>query len=86
MSNMGTEHLLLFLVIGIVAGFLAGKIMKGSGFGLIGDLIVGVIGSFIGVWVFGLLGISSAGIIGLLIAAIVGALLLLYIIRLAKSR
>jgi uncharacterized membrane protein YeaQ/YmgE (transglycosylase-associated protein family) len=79
-----TEHLLLFLVIGIVAGFLAGKIMKGSGFGLFGDLIVGVIGSFIGVWVFGLLGISSGGVIGLLIAAVVGALLLLYIIRVAR--
>ncbi len=83
---MSTENLLLFLVIGILAGFLAGKIMKGSGFGLIGDLIVGVIGSFIGVWVFGLLGISSGGILGLLVAAIVGALLLLYIIRLAKFR
>ena len=83
---MSTEHLLLFLVIGILAGFLAGKIMKGSGFGLIGDLIIGVIGSFIGVWVFGLLGISSGGIIGLLVAAIVGALILLYVIRLAKSR
>ena len=82
---MSTEHLLIFLVIGIVAGFLAGKIMKGSGFGLIGDLIIGVIGSFIGVWVFGLLGISSGGLIGLLIAAIVGALILLYIIRIAKS-
>ena len=83
---MSTEHLLLFLVIGILAGFVAGKIMKGSGFGLIGDLIIGVIGSFIGVWVFGLLGISSEGIIGLLVAAIVGALILLYAIRLAKSR
>ena len=82
---MSTEHLLLFLVIGVVAGFLAGKIMKGSGFGLIGDLIIGVIGSFIGVWVFGLLGISSGGLIGLLIAAVVGALLLLFVIRLAKK-
>ena len=81
---MSTENLLLFLVIGIVAGFLAGKIMKGAGFGLVGDLIVGVIGSFIGVWVFGLLGIVSGGILGLLIASVVGALLLLYIIRLAK--
>lgn len=82
---MSTENLLLFLVIGIVAGFLAGKIMKGAGFGLLGDLIVGVIGSFIGVWVFGLLGISSGGILGLLIAAVVGALILLYIVRLAKK-
>jgi len=77
-------NVLLFLVIGVVAGFLAGKIMKGAGFGLVGDLIVGVIGSFIGVWVFGLLGIVSGGILGLLIASVVGALLLLYIIRLAK--
>jgi len=82
---MTTENLLLFLVIGIVAGFLAGKIMKGSGFGLVGDLIVGVIGSFIGYWVFGLLGITSGGIIGVLICAVVGALLLLYIVRLVKK-
>jgi len=83
---MSTEHLLLFLVIGVVAGFLAGKIMKGSGFGLIGDLIVGVIGSFIGGWVFGLLGISVGGILGVLVASVIGALILLYVIRLAKSR
>ncbi len=84
--DTSTEHLLIFLAIGIVAGFLAGKIFKGSGFGLVGDLIIGVIGAFIGVWVFGLLGISSAGIIGLLIAAVVGALILLYIVRLVKSK
>ena len=83
--NYSTENLLLFLVIGIVAGFIAGKIMKGAGFGLVGDLIVGVIGSFVGVWVFGLLNISSGGILGLLIAAIVGALILLYIIRIVKK-
>jgi uncharacterized membrane protein YeaQ/YmgE (transglycosylase-associated protein family) len=83
---MSTEHLLLFLVIGVVAGFLAGKIMKGSGYGLVGDLIVGVIGSFIGVWVFGLLGIAAGGILGLLVASVVGALLLLYVIRLVKKR
>ncbi len=82
---VGTQHLLLFIVIGIVAGFLAGKIMSGSRFGLVGDLIIGVVGSFIGVWVFGLAGISSGGVLGLLIAAIVGALLLLYIIRIAKT-
>jgi uncharacterized membrane protein YeaQ/YmgE (transglycosylase-associated protein family) len=82
---MSNENLILFLVIGIVAGYLAGKIMKGKGFGLLGDLIVGVIGSFIGVWVFGLLGIWTGGILGLLIAAIVGALLLLYVVRLVKK-
>jgi uncharacterized membrane protein YeaQ/YmgE (transglycosylase-associated protein family) len=81
---MGTEHLLIFLAVGVLAGFLAGHIWKGRGFGLLGDLIVGVIGSFIGVWLFGQLNISSSGILGLLIAAIVGALILLYLIRLVK--
>ncbi len=82
---MSTEHVVLFLVIGIVAGFLAGKIMKGSGYGLLGDLIVGVIGSFIGVWLFGLIGIASGGVIALLVASIIGALLLLYVIRIVKT-
>ncbi len=81
---MRTENLILFLAVGIVAGWLAGRIMKGRGLGLLGDLIVGVIGSFIGVWLFGLLGLSAGGILGLLVASIVGALLLLYVIRLVK--
>ena len=83
---MSTEHLLIFLAIGVLAGYLAGRIMKGKGFGLVGDLIVGVVGSFIGVWLFGQLHISSAGILGLLIAATIGALILLYLIRLFKHR
>ncbi len=86
MSHMGTQNLILFLVVGLVAGWLAGKIMKGSGLGLVGDLIVGVIGAFIGVWLFGQLGISAGGILGLLVASIVGALLLLYVLRLIKKR
>jgi uncharacterized membrane protein YeaQ/YmgE (transglycosylase-associated protein family) len=83
---MSTEHLLLFLVIGIVAGFLAGKIMKGAGYGLVADLIIGVIGSFIGGWVFRLFGITAGGILGSLVVAVVGALLLLYVVRLLKKR
>jgi uncharacterized membrane protein YeaQ/YmgE (transglycosylase-associated protein family) len=83
---MSTEHLLIFLAFGIVAGFLAGHIWRGGGFGVVGDLIVGVIGSFIGVWVFGQLHISSSGILGLLIASVAGALILLYLIRLIKHR
>jgi uncharacterized membrane protein YeaQ/YmgE (transglycosylase-associated protein family) len=83
---MGTQNLVTFLVVGLVAGWLAGKIMKGSGFGLVGDLVVGVIGSFIGVWVFGFLGVSAGGLLGLLIASVVGALLLLFVVRLVKRR
>jgi len=83
---MGTQNLVLFLVVGLVAGWLARRIMKGSGLGLVGDLVVGVIGAFLGVWLFGLLGISAGGILGLLVASIVGALLLLYVLRLIKKR
>ena len=78
--------LLWFLIIGIVAGWLAGKIMKGKGFGLIGNLIVGVIGAFIGGLLFGALNIVAYGLIGSLIAALVGAIILLWIISLFKKK
>ena len=75
--------IILWIVIGIIAGWAAGKIMKGKGFGLIGDLIVGVVGAFLGGWLFGLLHISiGGGIIGSLITAVIGALVLLFVIRL----
>lgn len=81
---MGLDSLLLFLLIGLVAGWLAGKIMKGGGFGLIGNIVIGVIGSFLGGWIFGLLGISAGGIIGSLVTALVGAVVLLFIVGLFK--
>ncbi|HQR17880.1 MAG TPA: GlsB/YeaQ/YmgE family stress response membrane protein [Gemmatimonadales bacterium] len=82
---MGTQSLIVFLIIGVVAGFLAGKIMKGGGFGLVGDLVLGVIGAFVGGWVFGLLGILPVGLIGTLISATAGAVILLFLIRLVKK-
>ena len=82
---MDTQSLIVFLIIGVVAGFLAGKIMKGGGFGLVGDLVLGVIGAFVGGWVFGLLGILPVGILGTLISATAGAVILLYLIRLVKK-
>ena len=81
---MSTENLLLFLVIGVASGFFAGKIMRGAGYGLVADLIIGVICSFIGVWLFALLGIRTGGFLALFVASVVGALLLLYVLRLAK--
>jgi uncharacterized membrane protein YeaQ/YmgE (transglycosylase-associated protein family) len=72
------------IVIGILAGFLAGKIMRGRGFGLIVDLLLGIAGSFIGGWVFGRLGIASGGLVGQLLMSLVGALLLLFLVRLIK--
>ena len=82
---MTTQSLILFLVIGLLAGWLAGNIMKGGGFGLVGDLVVGVIGAFLGGWIFSLLGVSTYGLLGMLITALVGAVVLLFLIRLVKS-
>jgi uncharacterized membrane protein YeaQ/YmgE (transglycosylase-associated protein family) len=77
-------NLLWFLIIGIVAGWLAGQLMKGSGYGLIGDLVIGVIGAFIGGWLLGALGFSAGGLIGSLVTATIGAVVLLFLIRLIK--
>ena len=62
------------IIIGIVAGYLAGKIMRGGGFGVIVNLILGIIGGVLGGWVFSLLGISAGGILGSLITSTVGAI------------
>ncbi|MFO0959739.1 MAG: GlsB/YeaQ/YmgE family stress response membrane protein [Isosphaeraceae bacterium] len=77
---------LWFLIIGIAAGWLAGRIMKGGGFGLVGDLVVGVIGSMIGGFLFGLLGLSASGTIGSLVTATVGAMALIALLRLIKKQ
>ncbi|MDH3840290.1 MAG: GlsB/YeaQ/YmgE family stress response membrane protein [Chromatiales bacterium] len=77
--------LILFLLIGAIAGWLAGNLMKGGGFGLIGNIVVGIIGAFIGGFLFGLLGISAGGIIGSLITATVGAAVLLWIVGMIKK-
>jgi uncharacterized membrane protein YeaQ/YmgE (transglycosylase-associated protein family) len=77
---------LWIVVIGIVAGFIAGKIMRGRGYGLIVDLLLGIVGSFVGGWVFTQLHISMGnGLLGQLLMALVGALLLLFIVRLVKK-
>ena len=77
---------LWYIIIGIAAGFLAGKIMRGGGFGVIINLILGIVGGVLGGWVFGLLGIAASGIIGSLITATVGAILMLWIASLFNKR
>ncbi|MGC2265549.1 MAG: GlsB/YeaQ/YmgE family stress response membrane protein [Candidatus Acidiferrales bacterium] len=71
-------------IIGILAGFLAAKIVKGSGMGILIDLVVGVLGSIIGGWVFTLLGLAAYGLIGQLVMATIGAIILLLIVRAIK--
>jgi uncharacterized membrane protein YeaQ/YmgE (transglycosylase-associated protein family) len=76
--------LVWFLIIGLIAGWLAGQFMKGGGFGLVGNLIVGVVGAFIGGFLFRLLGLTAGGLIGNLVVATVGAVVLLWIARMVK--
>jgi len=79
---MDTHSLIVWLVIGAVAGWLAGTFVKGGGFGLIGDVVVGIIGAFIGGWLAGVLHIHvGAGWIGSILTAAVGAVLLLIVLR-----
>jgi uncharacterized membrane protein YeaQ/YmgE (transglycosylase-associated protein family) len=77
---------LWFILIGIAAGWLAGQIMKGGGYGLVGDLVVGVIGALLGGWLFGLAGIASVGLIGQLVVATIGAIVLIFLLRLIKKK
>jgi len=79
------ESLLLFLLIGLVAGWLAGKIMKGRGFGLVGNLIVGVIGALLGGFLFRILGMTTTSLVGSLLTALVGAIVLLFIVGQLKK-
>ena len=76
--------ILWFMLFGIGAGWLAGQIMGGGGYGLLGDLILGVIGAIVGGYLFGVLGIGAGGLIGALITATVGAIVLIALLRLIK--
>ena len=80
------EHgIIAWLIIGAIAGWLAGVLVKGGGFGLIVDIIVGIVGAFIGGWLAGILHISlGGGWIGSIITAVIGAVILLFILRLIK--
>ena len=83
---MGIESLIVFILIGAVAGWLAGQLVKGYGFGLIGNIVVGIVGAFIAGWLFPTLGISiGSGIIAAIIHATIGAVILLVLIRLIKQ-
>jgi len=76
--------LLWFLIVGLIAGWLAGVVMKGGGYGVIGDMILGILGALIGGHVLGWLGIVAGGLIGSIFTAFIGAVLLILLVRLIK--
>ena len=77
-------NIVWFIIIGMVAGWLAGQIMKGGGFGVIGNIVVGVVGAFLGGMIFKLLGLAWGGLLGSLIVATIGAIVLIFLVRLIK--
>jgi len=84
---MNVDQLVVFLVIGGVAGWLAGLIMKGGGFGIVGNVVAGVVGAVLGGWLFGVLGISVGGKwVGPLVTATAGAVVLLFAIGLMRKK
>ncbi len=83
---MSNQSLLIILVVGVVAGWLAGQIMRGSGFGIIGDLIVGILGAFFGGWLLPQLGVHlGSGLVPAIINATIGAVVLLFLIGLVRG-
>lgn len=82
---MESTGLITFLFIGAVAGWLAGTLMKGGGFGLLGNIIVGILGAVIGGYVFGMLGVSTGGMIGSIVTATIGAAILLFVVGMFKK-
>ena len=80
------EGLIVFILVGALAGFLAGKVMTGHGLGLIWDIVVGILGAFVGGWLAGLAGIAVSNIVIEVVVAFIGACILLFLFRLAFRR
>ena len=79
--------LLTWIVVGLIAGVLASLVMGGTGFGIIGDIIIGIVGAFIGGWLFSRLGVSTpfGGLAGTIFVAFIGAVVLLFVLRLIRG-
>lgn len=78
--------LITWLIVGLIAGVLASLVMGGTGYGILGDIVVGIVGAFVGTWLFGALGIATplTGLAGTILVAFVGAIILLFLLRLIR--
>jgi uncharacterized membrane protein YeaQ/YmgE (transglycosylase-associated protein family) len=82
---IGVESIIIMIIVGAIAGWLAGKLVRGAGFGLIWDIVIGIVGAFIGVWLLTRLGIIPfRGFVGSIINATIGAVVLLFIVGLIR--
>jgi uncharacterized membrane protein YeaQ/YmgE (transglycosylase-associated protein family) len=73
-----------FILVGLIAGWLAGMLVKGGGFGIVGDIVIGILGALVGGFLFGVLGFSWGGLLGSIVVATVGAVVLIFVLRLIK--
>jgi uncharacterized membrane protein YeaQ/YmgE (transglycosylase-associated protein family) len=85
LADLSVATVIWWLIVGLIAGFLASVVMRGGGYGIVGDIIVGLIGAFIGGWLFSLVGIGSGGLIGSIIVAFIGACILIFLLRLISG-
>lgn len=82
---MPVETILIWLIVGAIAGWIAGAVVKGGGFGLVGDIVIGILGAFIAGWLFPRFGVHiGTGILSVIISAAIGAIILLLVIRLIR--
>ncbi len=82
LADITLEGLLWWIVVGLIAGFLASLVVRGTGYGIVGDIIAGIVGAFIGGWLFGVLGISAGGgLLGSIVTAFIGAVIFIIILR-----
>jgi uncharacterized membrane protein YeaQ/YmgE (transglycosylase-associated protein family) len=78
-------NLIWWVVVGLIAGWAAGKIMKGGGYGAAMDIVLGIVGAVVGGWLMGMLGIQAGGFIGTIVVAIIGAVFFIWLTRLLKK-
>jgi uncharacterized membrane protein YeaQ/YmgE (transglycosylase-associated protein family) len=84
LADISLTTVLWWLIVGLIAGFLASLVMRGGGYGIVGDIIVGLVGAFIGGFLASLVGLGSSGLIGTIIIAFIGACILIAILRLVS--
>src|SRR5437868_10650978 len=80
-SDVCSSDLLWWLIVGLIAGFLASVVMRGGGYGIVGDIILGIVGAIIGGFLAGLLGLGASGLIGTILVAFIGACILIALLR-----
>ncbi len=78
-------NLIWWILVGLIAGWTAGRIMKGGGYGIVMDIVLGIVGAVVGGWLMGLVGIYSGSFIGTIIIAIIGAVFLIWLSRMLKK-